>query len=204
MESTHDYLFKIILVGDSGVGKTSLMRRYTDNIYIKEGRASTIGVDFKIKTIAIDGKRVKLQIWDTAGQERFKAIVAHYYRGAHGIMIVFDMLNKETFRHMQDWMAELAKRDVPPTTQIKILGNKIDSKDQIQVSREEVAEFLKMYKIPPENFCEVSAQDDVNVEESFVSLTKSLIETYGSSTVKLASKVAFKTKDDQEKRGKCC
>lgn len=130
MEAAHDYLFKIILIEDSGVGKTSLMRRYTDNTYSKDG-ASTIGVDFKIKTVVVNGKRVKLQIWDTAGQERFKAIVAHYYRGANGIMLVFDMLNAETFEHLRDWMAELEKRDVPRTTPIRIIGNKIDSKDKL-------------------------------------------------------------------------
>lgn len=202
MESAHDYLFKIILIGDSGVGKTSLMRRYTDNVYTKDG-ASTIGVDFKIKTIVVGGKRVKLQIWDTAGQERFKAIVAHYYRGANGIMLVFDMLNKETFEHLRDWMGELEKREIPKQTQIKIIGNKIDSKDKIEVTKEEIKKFLDQYGIPAENFYEVSAQESLNVEESFLTLTKNLIDVFGNSSAKVKSKVAFKSRDDK-RDGRCC
>lgn len=201
MESTHDYLFKIILIGDSGVGKTSLMKRYTDNTYTKDG-ASTIGVDFKIKTIVVGGKRVKLQIWDTAGQERFKAIVAHYYRGANGIMLVFDMLNRESFEHLKDWMAEIDKRDVPKATQIKIIGNKIDSRDRIQVTRDDVKSFLDQYRIPESNFCEVSARDDLNVEDSFVKLTESLIEAFGSTGGRVASKLAFRMR--HENRRGCC
>lgn len=202
MENTHDYLFKIILIGDSGVGKTSLMKRYTDNTYSKDG-ASTIGVDFKIKTIVVDGKHVKLQIWDTAGQERFKAIVAHYYRGANGIMLVFDMLNKESFEHLEGWMAELDERDVPKTTQIRIIGNKIDCKEQIKVTKKDIKSFLDLYKIPESNFYEVSAQNDMNVEESFVNLTKNLIEIFGSSNTKMISKLAFKMKHDRS-HGGCC
>lgn len=202
MEAAHDYLFKIILIGDSGVGKTSLMKRYTDDVYVKDA-ASTIGVDFKIKTIMVNNKKVKLQIWDTAGQERFRAIVSHYYRGAHGIMLVFDMLNKESFEHLKDWMAELEKRDVSKITQVKILGNKIDCKEQIQVTDEDIRVFLDAYKLPASSFSEVSAQSDVNVEDSFVNLTKCLIEAYGNTSTKLTSKLAFKTKEDT-KQSRCC
>ncbi|KAI4292224.1 Ras-related protein Rab-1A [Pancytospora philotis] len=202
MENTHDYLFKIILIGDSGVGKTSLMRRYTDNVYTSDG-ASTIGVDFKIKTIVVDGKRVKLQIWDTAGQERFKAIVAHYYRGANGIMLVFDMLNRETFEHLSDWMAELDKREIPKQTQIKILGNKVDCKEKVQVTRADVLKFLEQHSIPAANFYEVSAQESLNVEESFLTLTRNLINIFGSASAKMRSKVAFKSRDSKQSN-RCC
>lgn len=202
MEAAYDYLFKIILIGDSGVGKTSLMKRYTDNVYSKEG-ASTIGVDFKIKTVVIDGKKIKLQIWDTAGQERFRAIVSHYYRGAHGIMLVFDMLNKETFDHLRDWIEELDRHGVSDAVKIKILGNKIDCADQIRVQSDDIRKFLTDYKIPGESFCEVSAQGGTNVEDSFVSLTRQLVETVGVAGAKPSSKLAFKSKDDIEKRA-CC
>ncbi|KAI5170515.1 Ras-related protein Rab-1A [Pancytospora epiphaga] len=203
MEATHDYLFKIILIGDSGVGKTSLMRRYTDNTYTKDG-ASTIGVDFKIKTVVVSGRRVKLQIWDTAGQERFKAIVAHYYRGANGIMLVFDMLNSETFEHLKDWMAELGRRDVPQTTPIKIIGNKIDARSAVQVSKASIKAFLDTYNLPESCFCEVSAQDGINIEECFTSFTKCLIEVAGSPTNKVASKLAFKARNDAKNSRRCC
>lgn len=202
MEKMHDYLFKIILIGDSGVGKTSIMKRYTDEIYTANS-ASTIGVDFKIKTVMINNKKVKLQIWDTAGQERFKAIVSHYYRGAHGIMLVFDMVNRESFLHLKDWMDELKKRDVPKTTQIRILGNKIDCKENLNVSKVEIDEFLKTHGIPLANFSEVSAQDDVNVEQSFITLTSLLVETHANMKTKVASKLVFKNKEI-EKKGWCC
>ncbi len=202
MEKLHDYLFKIILIGDSGVGKTSIMKRYTDDVYTGNS-PSTIGVDFKIKTIVVDNKKVKLQIWDTAGQERFRAIVSHYYRGAHGIMLVFDMLNRESFLHLKDWMEEIKKQDVPKTTQIRVLGNKIDSKDEIKVKEDEIKDFLETYGISESNFSKVSAQEDLNIENSFITLSKQLIETHGSLNTKVTSKLAFK-RSDLEKKGRCC
>lgn len=202
MEQPYQYIFKIILIGDSGVGKTSLMNRYTDNIY-EQGNASTIGVDFKIKTITIDGSRIKLQIWDTAGQERFRAIVSHYYRGANGIFIVFDMLNRESFSHLKDWIEELDKKDALKTAEIRILGNKIDDASNICVSKEEISQFLASYNIPSSSFCEVSAKTDIQVEESFVGLTKKLIEKCGAPNVRQSAKPAFRTKDIRGMR-RCC
>ncbi|EQB60164.1 ras small gtpases ric1 [Vairimorpha apis BRL 01] len=102
------YLFKFILIGASGVGKTCLMNRFTDEIYENE-QQYTIGVDFKIKTILLDGLEVKIHIWDTAGQEKFRAIISNYYRGAHGILVVFDMTNKESFMSLNDWIKEVRK-----------------------------------------------------------------------------------------------
>lgn len=202
METVNDYLFKLIIIGDSGVGKTSLMRRYTDNTFSKDS-ASTIGVDFKIKTIKINGKVVKLQLWDTAGQERFKAIVAHYYRGANGILLVFDVSNKESFQHLKDWLNEIEKSDAPKTTEIRILGNKIDEKESRIVTKEEVLEFLKEFGLPESNYYEVSALDNLNIEECFCNITKKLIEKNASSTNKPQSKIPFKSKSDK-KSSACC
>lgn len=202
METVFDYMFKVILIGDSGVGKTSLMKKYTEDIFTKDG-ASTIGVDFNFKTIVVNKKKVKLQIWDTAGQERFRAIVSHYYRGADGIMLVFDMLNKESFEHLKDWMAELDRRNVSKTIQFQIIGNKIDCKDEIQVTEDEIKEFLKLYNIPLDNYYCTSAQDGVNVEECFVNLTKNLINTRGNSKAKITSKTPHRL-NEAVKRGGCC
>jgi Ras-related protein Rab-1A len=201
MEKEHDYLFKVILVGDSGVGKTSLMKRYTDDTYIPGG-ASTIGVDFKFKTLEMDKKKVKLQIWDTAGQERFRAIVAHYYRGANGILLVFDLCNRDSFDHLKDWMDELAKRNVDEKTDIKILGNKSDEKDKIKVTGEDIKKFLSEYKIPESNYYEVSAKTGQLVEDSFRNLTKKMIEVFGKSGMKLNEKTRLKM-NDTPKSG-CC
>lgn len=175
MDRNYQYIFKIILIGDSGVGKTSLMTRFTDKCY-EESSLTTIGVDFKIKTIDIDGAKVKLQIWDTAGQEKFRAIVSNYYRGAQGILLVFDMLNRKSFTSLSDWLGELEKKGALNTADIMILGNKIDSKEQIDVFDEEIQSFLSRNNIPESCFIKVSAKDDVGVEESFMKMAKRLVE----------------------------
>jgi len=201
MEKGCQYIFKIILIGDSGVGKTSLMNRYKDNTY-ESGNAATIGVDFVIKNITIGDKKVKLQIWDTAGQERFRAIVSNYYRGANGILIVFDTLNKESFIHLKDWIEELKKQILLKSAEIRILGNKIDDKEKVCISKDEVQKFLLENGIPPTNYYEVSAKDDINVEESFVELTKKLIDVTGVSNAKQAKKPTFIPQKTQG--GGCC
>merc|ERR1711898_6342 len=103
MNAEYDYLFKLLLIGDSGVGKSCLLLRFADDTY-SESYISTIGVDFKIRTIEHDGKRIKLQIWDTAGQERFRTITSSYYRGAHGIIVVYDVTELDTFHAVERWM----------------------------------------------------------------------------------------------------
>ena len=102
----YDYLFKVLLIGNSSVGKSSLLLRFVDNQW-NDLFVPTIGVDFKIRTMEIDNKNVKLQIWDTAGQERFKNITASYYRGAHGIFVVYDISDNESFKNINNWMNEI-------------------------------------------------------------------------------------------------
>jgi len=106
MNTEYDYLFKLLLIGDSGVGKSCLLLRFADDTYT-ESYISTIGVDFKIRTIQLDGKTIKLQIWDTAGQERFRTITSSYYRGAHGIIVVYDTTEAETFNNVKQWLHEI-------------------------------------------------------------------------------------------------
>ena len=106
MNSEYDYLFKLLLIGDSGVGKSCLLLRFADDTYT-ESYISTIGVDFKIRTIQLDGKTIKLQIWDTAGQERFRTITSSYYRGAHGIIVVYDTTEMESFNNVKQWLHEI-------------------------------------------------------------------------------------------------
>ncbi|CAM0958698.1 unnamed protein product [Alopecurus aequalis] len=102
----YDYLFKLLLIGDSSVGKSCLLLRFADDAYV-DTYISTIGVDFKIRTVELDGKSVKLQIWDTAGQERFRTITSSYYRGAHGIIIVYDVTDMESFNNVKQWLSEI-------------------------------------------------------------------------------------------------
>merc|ERR1711988_2090585 len=120
----YDYLFKLLLIGDSGVGKSCLLLRFADDTYT-ETYISTIGVDFKIRTVEIDGKVIKLQIWDTAGQERFRTITSSYYRGAHGIIVVYDVTDGDTFRSVEQWLEEI-ERFAGPGVRKMIVGNKKD------------------------------------------------------------------------------
>ncbi|ELA42412.1 small GTP-binding protein domain protein [Vittaforma corneae ATCC 50505] len=173
MDKSAQYIFKIILIGDSGVGKTSLMTRFTDKSY-KPSSSATIGVDFKIKTIDLNGTKVKLQIWDTAGQERFRAVVSNYYRGAHGIFVVFDMLNKTSFDHLSEWLAELEKKNATNTAEIMVLGNKVDDQENVCINEEEITSFLDKNNIPKSHFVQVSARENIRVEESFLELTRKL------------------------------
>ena len=101
----YDYLFKLVLIGDSGVGKSCLLLRFADDSFT-DSYISTIGVDFRFRTVTIDKKTVKLQIWDTAGQERFRTITSAYYRGAHGIIMVYDVTSEESFEHVEEWLSK--------------------------------------------------------------------------------------------------
>ncbi|XP_012924153.1 ras-related protein Rab-8A isoform X2 [Heterocephalus glaber] len=106
MAKTYDYLFKLLLIGDSGVGKTCVLFRFSEDAF-NSTFISTIGIDFKIRTIELDGKRIKLQIWDTAGQERFRTITTAYYRGAMGIMLVYDITNEKSFDNIRNWIRNI-------------------------------------------------------------------------------------------------
>jgi Ras-related protein Rab-1A len=108
MDANYDYLFKILVIGDSAVGKSCLLMRFAEHSFT-DNHISTIGVDFKIRTIDIEGKDCKLQIWDTAGQDRFKNIISSYYRGAHGILVVYDISDLESFVNVKHWLQESEK-----------------------------------------------------------------------------------------------
>ncbi|XP_037742014.1 ras-related protein Rab-8A isoform X2 [Chelonia mydas] len=135
MAKTYDYLFKLLLIGDSGVGKTCALFRFSEDAF-NATFISTIGIDFKIRTIELDGKRIKLQIWDTAGQERFRTITTAYYRGAMGIMLVYDITNEKSFENIRNWVRNIEEHASPDVEKM-ILGNKCDVNDKRQVSREQ-------------------------------------------------------------------
>lgn len=169
MNSEYDYLFKLLLIGNSGVGKSCLLLRFSDDTYTND-YISTIGVDFKIKTVELDGKTVKLQIWDTAGQERFRTITSSYYRGSHGIIIVYDVTDQESFNGVKMWLQEIDR--YATSTVLKLLvGNKCDLADKRVVEYDVAKEFAEANNMP---FLETSALDSTNVEEAFLTMAKQI------------------------------
>lgn len=162
MNPDYDYLFKLLLIGDSGVGKSCLLLRFADDTYT-ESYISTIGVDFKIRTIEQDQKTVKLQIWDTAGQERFRTITSSYYRGAHGIIIVYDVTDRESFNNVKHWITEIDKYAAEGVNKL-LVGNKSDLQSKKVVSYDEAKELADSLSV---QFLETSAKNAHNVEESF-------------------------------------
>ncbi|KAL6939860.1 GTP-binding protein of the rab [Hanseniaspora osmophila] len=172
MSGDYDYLFKLLLIGDSGVGKSCLLLRFADDTYTQD-YISTIGVDFKIKTIELENNKiVKLQIWDTAGQERFRTITSSYYRGAHGIIIVYDVTSLESFQNVKTWLQEIDRYG--NTGVLKLLvGNKNDLVSQKQVDHETALNFANSLNL---TLIETSALNSENVEEAFVTMAKQIKE----------------------------
>mmetsp|Transcript_27523 Transcript_27523/g.69112 ORF Transcript_27523/g.69112 Transcript_27523/m.69112 type:complete len:204 (+) Transcript_27523:64-675(+) len=169
MTPEYDYLFKLLLIGDSGVGKSCLLLRFADDTYT-ESYISTIGVDFKIRTLDLDGKTCKLQIWDTAGQERFRTITSSYYRGAHGIIVVYDVTDKESFNNVKYWMQEIDKYATGSVNKLMI-GNKCDLSSKKVVSYDEAKELADSLEVP---FMETSAKNAHNVEQAFQQMAKDI------------------------------
>uniref|UniRef100_V9L805 Ras-related protein Rab-39B n=1 Tax=Callorhinchus milii TaxID=7868 RepID=V9L805_CALMI len=172
MNPEYDYLFKLLLIGDSGVGKSCLLLRFADDTYT-ESYISTIGVDFKIRTIELEGKTIKLQIWDTAGQERFRSITRAYYRNSVGGLLLFDITNRRSFQNVHEWLQE-AKVHVQPFQIVFVLvGHKCDLAAQRHVSREEAEKLAAAYHM---KYIETSARDSINVEQAFTELTRDIYE----------------------------
>ncbi|KIM49279.1 hypothetical protein M413DRAFT_438459 [Hebeloma cylindrosporum] len=175
--SEYDYLFKLLLIGNSGVGKSCLLLRFADDTYT-ESYISTIGVDFKIRTIELEGKTVKLQIWDTAGQERFRTITSSYYRGAHGIIVVYDVTDDESFTSVKQWLQEIERYASEGVNKL-LVGNKSDLTSKKVVEYSVAKEFADQLNIP---FLETSAKNATNVEQAFLTMAKQIKDRMGSSS----------------------
>ncbi|KAK2642076.1 hypothetical protein Ddye_023839 [Dipteronia dyeriana] len=161
-DDDYDYLFKLVLIGDSGVGKSNLLSRFTRNEFSLESK-STIGVEFATRSIRCDEKVVKAQIWDTAGQERYRAITSAYYRGAVGALLVYDVTRHVTFENVERWLKEL-RDHTDANIVIMLVGNKADLRHLRAVSTEDATAFAER-----ENtfFMETSALEATNVENAF-------------------------------------
>merc|ERR1712010_395309 len=158
----YDFLYKVVLIGDSGVGKSNLLSRFTRNEFNLETK-STIGVEFATRSIQADGKTIKAQIWDTAGQERYRAITSAYYRGAVGALLVYDISKQVTFKNVERWLTEL-RENAAPNIVIMLVGNKSDLRHLREVPTEAAKEYAEKNGL---SFIETSALDSTNVELAF-------------------------------------
>jgi Ras-related protein Rab-1A len=161
----YDFLMKCVVIGDSGVGKSSLLRRFTHDDYFGS-YISTIGVDFEVKSLTVDDHKLKIQLWDTAGQERFRTITTSYYRGSHAIMIVFDVTNRDSFRSVPNWLAEL-RSYTSDNVQVMIVANKTDMDSSRMVSVSEIEALCARLQV---QYFETSAKSSYNVHAAFAEL----------------------------------
>ncbi|KAH3743736.1 Rab GTPase [Pelomyxa schiedti] len=180
-----DFLYKIVLLGDSGVGKSNIVARFNKNQFSLETR-TTIGVDIANKEITLDGSKISLQLWDTAGQERFRAISPAYYRGADAALLVYDITKRDSFASMTRWLTEL-KENVDHSLTIVLIGNKSDLHHLREVS---IAEAQALAETNSLHFMETSARNAVNIEEVFVQVIKAL---QGAKPLKGSSETAVRS-----------
>ncbi|KAL4377262.1 hypothetical protein GQ457_02G012120 [Hibiscus cannabinus] len=159
----YDYLFKYIIIGDTGVGKSCLLLQFTDKRF-QPVHDLTIGVEFGARMVTIDDRPIKLQIWDTAGQESFRSITRSYYRGAAGALLVYDITRRETFNHLMSWLND-ARQHGNPNMAVMVIGNKCDLSHRRAVSKEEGEKFAKDNSLL---FLETSARTSENAEEAFI------------------------------------
>lgn len=196
----YDYLFKLLLIGDSGVGKTCLLFRFSDDAFNKNFIA-TIGIDFKVRTVDIEGRKIKLQIWDTAGQERFRTITTAYYRGAMGIFLVYDISDEKTFDNIKTWMRNIEDNAAPDVEKM-ILANKCDRENKRQVSKEKGQSLAVRHGV---KFYETSAQSGVNVEEAFMTMAADIKrKTEKKLEAPAVSKNEINLNSDHNKKKKGC
>jgi len=198
MESSpeSDFVFKILLLGDSEVGKSCFLMRYSDNVFV-ENYITTIGLDYKLKAVKLDsGKTIKVQLWDTAGQDKYRTIAKNYYKGSHGILLLYDITKITSFENIREWIRDI-KEEVSEKAIIFLIGNKIDLTDNRKISKEKGEELAEEYKIP---FFEASAKSGENVDEVFKALYKKISEVYGDLEREKGSKLNKKNKN----KGICC
>ena len=167
----YDYIFKIVLIGDTCVGKSCILVRFSDDVFV-ENYVTTIGVDFRFKTMIINNKIAKIQIWDTAGQERYRSITTAYYRGAAAILICCDSTNKESFYNLNNWIDEIAKYTDKDVDKL-ILMNKCDLTEERQIDASEISKFEKENDI---KVMEVSAKTGQGVDKAFEYIIGKLID----------------------------
>jgi len=208
MSFPYEYIFKYIIIGDMGVGKSCLLHQFTENRFVPDS-PHTIGVEFGTRIVEVMGKKIKLQIWDTAGQERFRAVTRSYYRGAAGALLVYDITRRITYNHLTSWLTD-ARNLTNPNTVIMLIGNKKDLEAQRDVTYEEASQFAKENGLI---FVESSAKTGENVEEAFLKTAKLIFQSVQDGNVDLTAdggvtpnpqpSVITPSVDAQAKQGGC-
>lgn len=180
-DANYLYQFRLIMIGQSTVGKSSLLRQFKEGEYFPD-ISLTVGVDFHAKMIRVNGQAIKLQLWDTAGQDRFRAIVKAYYRNAVGGLLVFDITNRESFASLDDWYEEVMKYADPHKPVFVLVGNKDDQSRQRQVTKEEGLQFARSHQM---DYIETSAKSGHNVEETFQLLAQKILHMVHNGDIRI-------------------
>lgn len=196
----YDFLFKLLIIGDSGVGKSSLLLRFAENIF-SPNYITTIGVDFKIRTVEVGGYRIKLQVWDTAGQERFRTITSTYYRGTDGVIVVYEVTSGDSFSNVKRWLDEI-NMNCESVKKI-LVGNKSDDKDRRVVLESDARRFAEELGIP---FFETSARSNENVDKVFNCITELVLEAKLNAPRTNAAEQGLRLGPDSRRQNKknCC
>lgn len=197
MEDEFDHLFKLVVIGDSGVGKSKLIWRYVNDEFYTSSH-TTIGVELATKIVEVDGRRVKVQVWDTAGQEKYRALTSNYYRGAVGVMLVYEVSNASTFSNIVNWLAEATRYHLNGVT-LLLVANKTDVAER-EVASEVGETFAKKYGL---EFIETSALNSSNVNAAFTVLLKKALQA-SQGVVQTRRESEFKAQVTRKKKAKCC
>ncbi|OHT08373.1 Ras-related protein RABA1e [Tritrichomonas foetus] len=203
-DNVGDYLFKMVLVGDSGVGKTNILSRFARDIF-SEDTKTTIGVEFATKKVTVDKKVARVQIWDTAGQERYRAITNSYYRGAHAAIIVYDITNSISFNNVTKWLAEI-RNNSDPSILIMLVANKSDLASMRSVHESDARQLVEREHLM--TLIETSAKAGDRISDVFNSITKALVEaeennSFGMAIPKITSQPLGKSVQPKKQSG-CC
>ena len=192
-----DLVYKILLLGDSEVGKSCFLMRYADNVFV-DNHMTTIGLDYKLKYIQLDsGEIIKVQLWDTAGQDRYRTIAKNYYKGSHGILLLYDVTKTNSFENIREWIRDI-REEVYEKAIIFLIGNKIDKKEDRKIQTEQGAKLAEEFNLP---YFEASAKSGENVDEIFKALYKKISEVYIELQKEKGTKLSSNKK---KKKKKCC
>ena len=188
-------VYKVLLLGDTTVGKTCFLMKYTDKTF-QDIHMATIGLDYRLKTMKLkNGKDIKLQIWDTAGQDRFRAITKNYYKGSHGIILIYDVTNLQTFENVKTWVNQI-REETTTNVVIYIAANKIDMETERKVTKQEGESLAQELGFP---FMETSAKSGININETFEDLVERIDKVFGNIPQKPNKNKLYKAKGK-----KCC